>query len=105
MDVTGGLADAVSKITAALPGVESSVAADLAAARDAVQAEIEQVAAQGQGLVMSLQVAGSKLLGAASVAELVPKILGAQDVMALLERGITFTIQLGPKPLDTRAAR
>ena len=35
MDVTGGLADAVNKITAALPGLEGSVAADLAAVRAA----------------------------------------------------------------------
>lgn len=95
MDVTRSLADAVDKITAALPGVEASVATDLAAARDAIQSEIDRMEADGEKLVAAMAEAGNRFLGAENVRMLGVSLLGANDLMELLERGIV--IKLGPK--------
>ena len=93
MDVTGGLADAVSKITAALPGVEASIAADLTAARDAIQTEVDRMEADGEKLVAAIKAAGVQLLGAENVRMLGYSLLGASDLTALLERGIIISLR------------
>jgi hypothetical protein len=95
MDVTGGLADAVSKITAALPGVEANEAALLTQALAGIQAEIDHAEAAEEKLLALAAVALHDLLGADTVAALLPQLLGAGSLAALLERGIT--IKLGVK--------
>lgn len=102
MDVTGGLSDAVNKITAALPGLLASGNADAAAlltqAQATIQSEIDRMEADGERLITAMQAAAVKLLGAESVAALAPVLLGATDLTALLERGIIISLRPPTNP-------
>lgn len=85
MDVTGGLADAVSKITAALPQVEASVAADLQMALQGIQTEMAAVEAAETKIVAAVQAAGAALIEKAA-AELKPFLDLADTLNATLKR-------------------
>lgn len=85
MDITGGLADAVSKITAALPQVEASIATDLQTALDGIQAEMNAVEATETKIVAAVQAAGAALIEKAA-AELKPLLDLADTLNATLKR-------------------
>ena len=83
MDVTGGLGDAVKAITAALPQVEASIAADLQMALDGIKAELEAAEAAEMKILENL---GTELV----------KLLGADSVAALLADQEGWQLEIGP---------
>ena len=77
MDVTGGMSASIDKITAALPGMEASIAADVSQAVSEIQAGITQLEAAEVNVITQATTALTNVL--APFAALVPHITAILD--------------------------